>query len=163
MRRAPGAELRAFNATDGEFAAELTAIRKDRGAMRLGARLRAPSPEPELRALIAALKREAMDWAVEKAAELGATVIQPVLTRHCVADRSNTLRLAGIARAAAEQCERLSVPGRRGVAPAACRARRLGRRAAAGRRRAPRRPAAARRAGGPAGALWLSGRSRGGL
>lgn len=110
MRRAPGAELRAFNATDGEFAAELTAIRKDRGAMRLGARLRAPSPEPELRALIAALKREAMDWAVEKAAELGATLIQPVLTRHCVADRSNTLRLAGIARAAAEQCERLSVP-----------------------------------------------------
>lgn len=110
MRRALGAELRAFNAADGEFAAELTAIRKDRGAMRLGARLRAPSPEPELRALVAALKREAMDWAVEKAAELGATLIQPVLTRHCVADRSNTQRLAGIARAAAEQCERLSVP-----------------------------------------------------
>lgn len=110
MRRAAGAELRAFNATDGEFVAELTAIRKDRGAMRLGARLRPPSPEPELRALVAALKREAMDWAVEKAAELGATVIQPVLTRHCVADRSNTQRLLGIARAAAEQCERLSVP-----------------------------------------------------
>lgn len=110
MRRAAGAELRAFNATEGEFAAELTAIRKDRGAMRLGARLRPPSPEPELRALVAALKREAMDWAVEKAAELGATVIQPVLTRHCVADRSNTQRLLGIARAAAEQCERLSVP-----------------------------------------------------
>jgi len=110
MRRAPGAELRVFNATEGEFAAELTALRKDRGAMRLGARLRAPSPEPELRALVAALKREAMDWAVEKATELGATVIQPVLTRRCVADRSNTQRLLGIARAAAEQCERLSVP-----------------------------------------------------
>ncbi len=110
MRRAPGAELRAFNAADGEFAAELTALRKDRGAMRLGARLRAPSPEPELRALVAALKREAMDWAVEKATELGATLIQPVLTRRCVADRSNTQRLLGIARAAAEQCERLSVP-----------------------------------------------------
>lgn len=110
MRRAPGAELRAFNATDGEFAAELTALRKDRGAMRLGERLRAPAPEPELRALIAALKREAMDWAVEKATELGATLIQPVLTRHCVADRSNTERLSAIARAAAEQCERLSLP-----------------------------------------------------
>jgi 16S rRNA (uracil1498-N3)-methyltransferase len=110
MRRAVGAELRAFNATEGEFAAELTAVRKDRGAMRLGARLRAPSPEPELRALVAALKREAMDWAVEKATELGATLIQPVLTRRCVADRSNTQRLGGIARAAAEQCERLSIP-----------------------------------------------------
>lgn len=110
MRRAPGAELRAFNAHDGEFTAELTALRKDRGAMRLGERLRAPSPEPELRALIAALKREAMDWAVEKATELGATLIQPVLTRRCVADRSNTERLTAIARAAAEQCERLSIP-----------------------------------------------------
>ncbi|MEI6158983.1 MAG: RsmE family RNA methyltransferase [Roseococcus sp.] len=110
MRRAPGAELRAFNAREGEFAAELTALRKDRGAIRLGERLRAPSPEPELRALIAALKREAMDWAVEKATELGATMIQPVLTRRCVAGHSNTDRLSAIARAAAEQCERLSLP-----------------------------------------------------
>ena len=110
LRRAPGAELRAFNARDGEFAAELTALRKDRGAIRLGAQLRAPTPEPELRALVAALKREAMDWAVEKATELGATRIQPVLTRRCVAGHSNTERLSAIARAASEQCERLSVP-----------------------------------------------------
>jgi 16S rRNA (uracil1498-N3)-methyltransferase len=110
LRRAPGAPLLAFNATDGEFAAELTALRKDRGAMRIGERLREPRPEPELRALIAALKREAMDWAVEKATELGATRIQPVLTRRCVAGHSNTERLTNIARAAAEQCERLSVP-----------------------------------------------------
>lgn len=110
LRRAPGAALLAFNATDGEFAAELTALRKDRGAIRLGERLRAPEPEPELRALVAALKREAMDWAVEKATELGATLIQPVLTRRCVAGHSNTDRLSAIARAAAEQCERLSIP-----------------------------------------------------
>lgn len=110
LRRAPGAALLAFNATDGEFAAELTALRKDRGALRLGERLRAPTPEPELRALVAALKREAMDWAVEKATELGATLIQPVLTRRCVAGHSNTERLSHIARAASEQCERLSVP-----------------------------------------------------
>lgn len=110
LRRAPGAELRAFNARDGEFAAELTTLRKDRGAMRLGEQQRAPKPERELRVLVAALKREAMDWAVEKASELGATMIQPVLTRRCVAGHSNTERLTQIARAAAEQCERLSVP-----------------------------------------------------
>ncbi|UPY34959.1 RsmE family RNA methyltransferase [Sediminicoccus sp. KRV36] len=110
LRRAPGAELRAFNARDGEFTAELTALRKDRGAMRLGALLRAAAPEPELRALIAALKRDAMDWAVEKATELGATWIQPVLTRRCVAGHCNTERLSNIARAAAEQCERLAIP-----------------------------------------------------
>lgn len=110
LRRGPGSALRAFNASDGEFAAEVTALRKDRGAMRLGELLRAPAPEPQLLALVAALKREAMDWAVEKASELGATLIQPVLTRRCVAGHSNTERLSQIARAAAEQCERLSVP-----------------------------------------------------
>ncbi|WP_424814433.1 RsmE family RNA methyltransferase [Roseococcus sp. YIM B11640] len=110
LRRAPGAALRAFNAREGEFAAEITALRKDRGAIRIGEQVRAPSPEPELRLLISALKREAMDWAVEKATELGATLIQPVLARRCVAGHSNTQRLAAIARAAAEQCERLSIP-----------------------------------------------------
>jgi 16S rRNA (uracil1498-N3)-methyltransferase len=110
LRRAPGAMLRAFNATDGEFDAEITALRKERGALRLGARRRVPGAEPELRALVAALKREAMDWAVEKATELGATQVIPVLTRRCVAERANAERLSAIARAAAEQCERLSVP-----------------------------------------------------
>ena len=110
LRRAPGAELHAFNAEAGEFAATLATLRKDRGSVRIGAQRRVPAPEPEIRALIAALKREAMDWAVEKATELGATRILPVLTRRCVSERANVERLTAIARAAAEQCERLSVP-----------------------------------------------------
>ncbi|MCW8087981.1 16S rRNA (uracil(1498)-N(3))-methyltransferase [Sabulicella glaciei] len=111
LRRAAGAELRVFNPGDGEFAATLTALRKDRGAIALGARMRAPeAAEAKLRLVLAALKREAMDWAVEKATELGATRITPVLTRRCVATHSNTERLSAIARAAAEQCERLSIP-----------------------------------------------------
>lgn len=110
LRRAAGAELRVFNARDGEFSATLATLKRDRGALTLGPRLRAPAPEPELRLLIAALKREAMDWAVEKATELGATLIQPVLTRRCVAMVVNVERLAAIARAASEQCERLSLP-----------------------------------------------------
>jgi 16S rRNA (uracil1498-N3)-methyltransferase len=110
LRRAPGAEILAFNAEQGEFHATLASLRKDRGSVRIAAQRRAPSPEPEIRALLAALKREAMDWAVEKATELGATRIMPVLTRRCVSERANVERLAAIARAAAEQCERLSVP-----------------------------------------------------
>jgi 16S rRNA (uracil1498-N3)-methyltransferase len=110
LRRAPGATLLAFNAREGEFAATLAALRKERGTLRIGPRRRAPEPEPELRALLPALKREAMDWAVEKATELGATRILPVLTRRCVSERANVERLSAIARAAAEQCERLSVP-----------------------------------------------------
>ena len=110
LRRGVGDPVRVFNAEGGEFAATIAYLRKDRASFRLGRRLRGPSPEPELRLLIAALKRDPMDWLVEKATELGATLIQPVLTRRSVADRANSQRLSAIARGAAEQCERLAVP-----------------------------------------------------
>ncbi len=117
LRRAPGDAAHLFNARDGEFAATLTHLRKDRARFLIGARLRAPAPEPGPRLLIAALKRDAMDWVVEKATELGATAILPVLTRRSAVDRANTARLASIARGAAEQCERLSVPAIAEAAP----------------------------------------------
>ena len=60
--------------------------------------------------LVAALKRDAMEWVVEKATELGARAIRPVLTTRAVPDRVNRARLTLIAREAAEQCERLDVP-----------------------------------------------------
>jgi 16S rRNA (uracil1498-N3)-methyltransferase len=110
LRRAAGDPVRLFNAGSGEHAATIAFLRKDRARFAVGARLRPPAPEPELRLLVAALKRDAMDWLVEKATELGAMRIQPVLTRRTVADRANAARLSAIARGAAEQCERLSVP-----------------------------------------------------
>lgn len=110
LRRGPGDPVLVFNATDGEYAAEVMALRKDRGSFRLGAQTRPPAPEPPLTLLVAALKRDAMDWLVEKATELGATRIQPVLTQRSVASHANLERLAAIARGAAEQCERLGVP-----------------------------------------------------
>jgi len=110
LRRAAGDPVRLFNAQSGEHAATIAFLRKDRARFAVGARLRPPAREPELRLLVAALKRDAMDWLVEKATELGATRIQPVLTRRTVAERANTARLSAIARGAAEQCERLSVP-----------------------------------------------------
>ncbi len=48
--------------------------------------------------------------AAEKATELGATIIQPVITARTQADHVNLDRLRAIAVEAAEQCERLSVP-----------------------------------------------------
>lgn len=110
LRRGPGDAVRVFNARDGEFDATIAHLRKDRARVRLGTRRRAPAPEPGPRLLVAALKRDAMDWVVEKATELGATRIIPVLTRRSAVDRANVVRLAAIARGAAEQCERLSVP-----------------------------------------------------
>jgi 16S rRNA (uracil1498-N3)-methyltransferase len=110
LRRGAGDAVRVFNAEDGEFEARLASIRKDRARLALGPRVRAPAAEPGLRLLVAVLKRDPMDWLVEKATELGATRITPVLTRRTVSERTNAARLSAIARGAAEQCERLSPP-----------------------------------------------------
>lgn len=117
LRRGTGDAVAVFNARDGEFAARIVLLRKERCAFALGARLRAPAAEPDLRLVVAALKRDALDWLVEKATELGVSLIQPVFTRRTVVDRVNAERLAAIARSAAEQCERLSVPGIRPALP----------------------------------------------
>lgn len=117
MRRAAGDPLHLFNARDGEFEATIAAIRKDRARFAVGARLRAPVAVPDIRLLMAAVKRDAMEWTIEKATELGVASIQPVFTRRSVADRVNTDRLALIAREAAEQCERLDIPRVHPAAP----------------------------------------------
>jgi len=116
MRRAAGDAVHLFNAGDGEFEATLASIRKDRARFAIGARRRAPQPSPDIRLIIAAIKRDALEWAVEKATELGVAAIHPVFTRRSVTERVNTDRLTLIAREAAEQCERLDIPT---IAPAA--------------------------------------------
>lgn len=117
MRRAPGDTLALFNATDGEFHAEIASLRKDRIAFRVGARTRAPAEEPGPWLVFAAVKREAMDLIAEKATELGATVLQPVLTARSNVSRVGLERLRSIATEAAEQCGRLSVPELRQPVP----------------------------------------------
>ncbi|MFT8243488.1 16S rRNA (uracil(1498)-N(3))-methyltransferase [Roseomonas sp. BN140053] len=117
LRRGPGDPVLLFNGRDGEFAAEVAAVRKDQARFRLGHRTR-PQPAPGgPRLLLAALKREAMEWTVEKATELGVAAILPVLATRCVATAANLSRLELVAREAAEQCERLDLPALSEAAP----------------------------------------------
>ena len=115
---------------------------------------RPQSPAPDLRLLVAAVKRAAMEWIAEKATELGVGLIQPVFTRRSVADRVNTARLAGIAREAAEQCRRLTVPRVAEASAVARGAGCVGWDAPAGRRRAARLAAARRCPRGAAPCRW---------
>jgi len=110
LRKAPGDPVLLFNARDGEFAATIAAVRKDQIRFAIGPRTRAPAPGPDLRLLLACLKRDAMEWAVEKATELGISRLQPVFTQRCVVTSLNLDRLRAIAREAAEQSERLDMP-----------------------------------------------------
>ena len=56
------------------------------------------------------MKRARIDYIAEKATELGAAVLQPVLTQHTNVERVNVERLRANAIEAAEQTERLTVP-----------------------------------------------------
>ena len=110
MRRAVGAPVRLFNGADGEWAATIVALGRDHARLLVQHPLRAQTAEPDLWLAFALLRRDATDLAVQKATELGAALLLPLLTARTGAARVNTGRLAAIATEAAEQSERLTVP-----------------------------------------------------
>jgi 16S rRNA (uracil1498-N3)-methyltransferase len=110
MRQAVGDFVLLFNGQDGEWRCRIETLRKDRGVVVPARQTRKQLADAPLVLVFAPLKRDTTNLVIEKATELGVTRIQPVFT-----ERSNTLRLnldrfSAIAREAAEQCERLSVP-----------------------------------------------------
>lgn len=110
MRRAPGDAIRLFNGQDGEWRGVLQSLDKRGATVDLAAPLRAQTAEPDLWLLLAIIKRDALEWAVEKATELGVSQIHPLVTARSQPARPAPERLTAIATEAAEQCERLSVP-----------------------------------------------------
>lgn len=110
LRLDAGDGLRVFNATDGEWRARV--VEKTKRGMRvvIQAKLREARAVPDLELLFAPVKRHATDLIVEKATELGAARIRPVITQRTIADTVRTDRLATIAREAAEQTERFEAP-----------------------------------------------------
>ena len=110
MRRAVGDPVRLFNGRDGEHAACIATLRKDRLSFSTGTRLRPLLAEPDVWLVFAVLKRDATDLVVQKATELGVSAILPVFCARTNAARVNVERLCAIAMEAAEQSERLTVP-----------------------------------------------------
>ena len=110
MRRQPGDSVRVFNGRDGEWRAVLASAGKREARLEIAERLRAQSVPPPLTLYFAPVKKARTDFIVEKATELGARAIIPVLTRRTNAERVRTDRLSALAREAAEQTERLDVP-----------------------------------------------------
>ncbi len=110
LRLGPGAAVAAFNAADGEWLCRIAEIGKGGARLMIERKIRSPAPEPDLWLMFAPIKRARLDWLVEKATELGASMLMPVWTARTQAERLNLERLRAHAIAAAEQSERLSVP-----------------------------------------------------
>ncbi len=110
LRRSEGDELRLFNGRDGEFAAKIVELKKKMGAAQVGEKIREQEAEPDLTLCFAPVKRGPLETIVQKAVEVGAARLQPVITERTVAPKLNIERLQAIATEAAEQCGRLSIP-----------------------------------------------------
>ena len=110
MRLGIGAEVLLFDGLDGEWLARVAEVGKKRMALEVERRTRPQEAVPDLELAFAPVKRAQTDWLVEKATELGAASLQPVMTRRTVAERVKLDRLRSIAIEAAEQCHRTSLP-----------------------------------------------------
>lgn len=109
LRLKSGDRVLVFNGSDGEWSATLAAERRA-ASLLVGARTRAQTTPADLHYLFAPLKAARLDYMVQKAVEMGASQLQPVLTRHTQVTRINTERMEANAIEAAEQCGILSLP-----------------------------------------------------
>src|SRR5260370_22824734 len=119
LRLEPGAPVALFNGRDGEWRAVVESFGKEACTVRLERPTREQVPEPDLWLAFAPVKRARIDFLVEKATELGVSVLQPVLTARTQVERVNLDPLRANGRQAAEQTERLPPPPVRAPPPLA--------------------------------------------
>ncbi|MCK5296272.1 MAG: 16S rRNA (uracil(1498)-N(3))-methyltransferase, partial [Alphaproteobacteria bacterium] len=110
MRLSSGDKVSIFNGEHGEWNAVIKTIGKKGAVIVLGEQIREQIIEPDVWLLFSPIKRSAIDLLVEKATELGVSVLWPIATRRSNVSRVNVGRLSSIAKEASEQCERLTVP-----------------------------------------------------
>lgn len=110
LRMAEGDAVLLFNGRDGEWHATLSFPTRKRLLFTPVEQTR-PQPEPSgLHYLFAPLKVGRLDYLVQKAVEMGAGVLQPVMTQHVQGKITSLDRLEANVIEAAEQCGILSIP-----------------------------------------------------
>ncbi len=110
LRLKEGARVLVFNGRDGEFAASLSRIARKNASLRVEARIRQQETPPDVDFLFAPLKHARLDYVAQKAVEMGARRLMPVITRRTQPQRLNLERLQANAIEACEQCGVIWVP-----------------------------------------------------
>ncbi len=108
LRLAAGAEVLAFNGRDGEWQGAIEGRKRPEGLVILQ-QVRPQDRLADLAYVFAPLKHARLDYMVQKAIEMGAAELHPVLTRFTQASRVNTERMRANVVEAAEQCGILSI------------------------------------------------------
>jgi 16S rRNA (uracil1498-N3)-methyltransferase len=110
LRLKPGDPIRVFNAREGEWLAYIAAGGRKDVTVRCEKRVAEAAPPPDIDYVFAPLKHARLDYAVQKAVELGARRLRPVITERTIAGRVNLDRMRANAIEAAEQCNLVFVP-----------------------------------------------------
>jgi 16S rRNA (uracil1498-N3)-methyltransferase len=110
LRLKEGATLLVFNGLDGEWRAGLQIMGRKKFELEVQSMTRPQTLPYELHYLFAPLKPSRLEYMVQKAVEMGAGVLQPVLTQHTQHHKLNIDRMNLQAKEAAEQCGILSLP-----------------------------------------------------
>jgi 16S rRNA (uracil1498-N3)-methyltransferase len=111
LRRDEGDQVRLFNGRDGEWLGGLKGLSKKGGQILPERQIKTqPKNIRPVHLYFAPIKKSRMDWLIEKAIELGATDLHPVVTQNTEVRDVNAVRLRQQMMEAAEQCERLDTP-----------------------------------------------------
>ena len=110
LRMKSGTHILIFNGEDGEWRAELEVTGRKAGTLTPVEQTRPQPVAGDLVYCFAPLKQARLDYMVQKAVEMGAGVLQPVITQHTQAQKINPERMRANAIEAAEQCGILSIP-----------------------------------------------------
>ena len=104
----PARQVLVFNGRDGEWQAQI-AGRKRPDSLEILTQRRPQDRLPDIAYVFAPLKHARLDYMVQKAVEMGAARLQPVLTRFTQVSRVNGERMRANVIEAAEQCGILSL------------------------------------------------------
>jgi 16S rRNA (uracil1498-N3)-methyltransferase len=110
LRAKAGNLVSLFNGRDGEWLAQIAEAGKRGVTATCRKQTAAQHGVPDIWLAFAPVKKTPSDYLVQKAVELGVSVLQPVFTRRTIVTRINEERMAANAVEAAEQSERLTVP-----------------------------------------------------
>ncbi len=99
-----------FNGRDGAWLAHIVDASRKAAVLEVVVQTAHQTPPSDLWYGFAPLKSARLDYVVQKATELGAGIIQPVITKFTQVQRLKTDKLLAHAVEAAEQCEVLTLP-----------------------------------------------------
>lgn len=113
LRAEKGAQLEVFNGRDGAFAAQVTALSKASAALEIGDQTAAQEVLPAITLAFAIVKKDRVQMIAEKATELGAAQIAPIITARTQGQAVKQLKMEKLRSyciEAAEQCGRTALP-----------------------------------------------------